>query len=374
MNQVIIEKQKLQHNIDIVKDRINKYEYPNGKKPIIIAVLKGNGYGMGIELLANQLIDKNINFFAVSEVEEAKSLRMSGFTNKILVLNSTGIDSEIEEIIKLDLIATIGSKTVAIKLNDIAKKNEKIVQAHIKIDTGFGRFGFVYNSKLADELIDLFSDLSSIKITGIYSHFSRSFEHSKKATEKQFIKFNSVISALKDKKFDTGIVHICNSPAFLRYPQMHLDAVRIGSVFTGRVQTEGSFGLQKVGYLESTISDIKTLPKNYRIGYGNTCKLNKETKVAIVEAGYAEGIGIRGSRDTYRLIDRIRFLKDDMLKLFSKQRLYIEVSGKKCPVLGRIAMKNIVIDISGVDADIDSKVKININMLFVDSSIKRLEL
>jgi alanine racemase len=125
MNQVVIETSKLQHNINIIKELIQKNKYVDGKKPIIIGILKGNGYGMGMILLANKLLDNNIDFFAVSEIEEAKKLRQNGFNNKILVLNSTGVESEIEDVIKFDLIATIGSKEVAIKLNEVAKSMRK---------------------------------------------------------------------------------------------------------------------------------------------------------------------------------------------------------------------------------------------------------
>jgi alanine racemase len=250
----------------------------------------------------------------------------------------------------------------------------KIVQAHIKIDTGFGRYGFVYSSELANEIVSLFANLNSIKVSGMYSHFSQSFEKSENATKKQFEKFMKLTNELKNKHFDTGLLHICNSPAFLKYKQMHLDAVRIGSAFTGRVQTQGIFGLQKVGYLESAISDIKILPKGHRVGYANTCKLTRETKVAIVEAGYAEGIGVRGSKDTYRFIDRLRIVKDDIFKIFNRQRIIVNINCKDCRVVGRVAMKNIIVDITDIDAKIGDKVKINVNLFFVDSSINRQEL
>ena len=143
MSQIIIEEEKLQHNIERIKERIQNRTDDQGNPVKIIAVLKGNAYGMGATLLAQKLNDCGIDMFAVTEVAEAIELRKEGFQNEILILNGTSIPEEIEKIVDYNLTATIGSAESARRLNQVAKQKHKMVKCHLKIDTGFGRFGFL---------------------------------------------------------------------------------------------------------------------------------------------------------------------------------------------------------------------------------------
>lgn len=373
MNRVIIEKDKLQHNIEIIKNKVKDIRDDNGNSVKIIAVIKGNAYGMGMLLVAKKLIDNNIDFFAVSSIEEAKILRENGYNNKILLLKSTCLEHEVIDIVKYDLIATIGSKESCDVLNEIALRQNKHINVNIKIDTGFGRYGFIYKTA-TKEIIDAFKDKKNISVTGIYAHFSSSYNKEAKYTKEQFDRFLNVILELKKERFEVGILHICNSPAFLKFPEMYLNAVRIGSAFTGMSLYKEITGLQKVGYLESEVCEIKYLPKGYKIGYSETCKLKKDTKVALINAGYAEGIGVKGPIDSVRSIDKLRKLKTDILGFFNNEKMKVEINGRMYTILGRISMKSIVVDISGSDINIGDKVKININIKYVDSSIDRIEI
>ena len=390
MSQIIIEKAKLQHNIDIIKEKTKNIIDDKGNPLRVIAVLKGNAYGMGVEIVAKKLLDNNINFFAVTEVEEALELRNKGFTNEILVLNSTCIKEEVEKIVDNNLIATAGSIEVIQILDEIAKQKSKIANCHLKIDTGFCRFGFN-----ADELINANKEIQSvdtnnsqtnllcklkqelenrknIKIVGTYSHFQESYSNDDKITRKQLNKFLDVIAKLKESKIETGILHICNSSAFFKYREMYLNAVRIGSAFSGRLQISNTTGLQKVGFLESRICEIKELKKGDKVGYSGTCKLNKDSKIAIVEAGYSDGVGVTGPKDSVRLIDKLRALKKDLIALTKDGTRYVEIKEKKYPILGRIGMKNFMIDISNSDIQIGEKVKIDISLVLANQKVERV--
>ena len=369
MNKIIIEKDKLEHNIKIIKDKIKDLEH----KPTIIAVLKGNAYGLDSVLIAKKLIDYSIDFFAVSEISEARKLRENGFDNNILLLESTCIEREAEEIVSLNLIATIGSLEALKVLNKKAKEINKTVYAHLKVDTGFGRFGFIINEEIAKQIAEVLIECDNVKITGTYSHFSESYSNKSESTERQFAIFNNAVKLLNDNNIDTGMLHICNSSAFFKYQNMYLDAVRLGSAFTGRIQINEPTGLQRVGHLESEICEIRNLSKGSKIGYSGTYTLKRDSRIAIVEVGYEAGIGVTGPKDAVRFIDKMRALKLSLSKFFSNERIYVEVNGQKCPILGRIGMKNTIIDITDIEAKAGDIVKFQIGIIFANSNIKRQE-
>ncbi|MBO5142493.1 MAG: alanine racemase [Clostridia bacterium] len=390
MNLIVIEEEKIQHNINIIKEKVKNITDDNGVSPKIIAVLKGNAYGMGIINVAKKLLDNNIDFFAVTEIAEAIELRNSGFNNEILVLNSTCIKEEVEQIVDKNLIATVGSIEALNMLNEVAKNKQKVINYHLKIDTGFCRFGFdankIVNSKVMNErlveececennllekLTNSIKSSNNIKLTGTYSHFQESYANDDKMTRKQFNIFLDVISKLKSANINPGMLHICNSSAFFKYKEMYMNAVRIGSALTGRLQISNTTGLQRVGYLESEICDIKYVKKGQKIGYSGTYEIKKDTKTAVVEAGYFDGVGVTGPKDSVRLIDKIRAIKRDLIALSKDGTRYVEINEKRYPILGRIGMKNFMIDISNENVQIGEKIKIDINLVLANQNIKR---
>ena len=138
MNKVIIDKQDLVHNIKKIKEH-SKINSPddNGNPVKIIVVIKANAYGLDLKQYTQFMIDQGFDFFAVSTVEEALEFRNLGFKQKLLMLSSTAIKEEIEELVQNDIIITIGSRESANIVNEIAKEQNKKIKAHIKIDTGF---------------------------------------------------------------------------------------------------------------------------------------------------------------------------------------------------------------------------------------------
>lgn len=377
MSQIVIEEANLQHNIEVIKEKIKNKADDKGTPVKIIAVLKGNAYGMGTEIVAKKLLDNNIDFFAVTEVQEAVELRNQGFQNDILILNSTCIKEEVETIVEQNLIATIGSLEAIQILNKVATEKQKTINCHLKIDTGFCRFGFsaseiIKNNEFLETLKHTIEAATNLKITGTYSHFQESYANDEKTTREQFNKFLDAIAKLKSQKIETGMLHICNSSAFFKYSDMYLNAVRIGSAFSGRLQISNPTGLKRVGYLESKVCEIKELKKGDKIGYSGTCMLKKDTKIAIVEAGYAEGIGVSGPKDSVRLIDKLRAIKRELLTLFKDGTRYVTINEKKYPILGRVGLKNFMIDITKSDVQIGDAVRIEINIMLTNQKVKRI--
>ena len=233
MNKLVIEKEALRHNIEQIKKFASKSGQDDNGNPLkIIAVVKANGYGLGIVEYTKFLIDNGIDFFAVSTLEEAMLLRENGIKEKILMLSSTAIKEEIEKLVENNIIITIGSQNDVKIAEEVANEKNIKIKAHLKIDTGFGRYGFVYSNR--EELIQTLKQLKNIEIEGTFSHFSISF-FDDKYTKLQFERFLKVIEVLKMNDIQTGMLHICNSSAFVKFPIMHLNAVRIRFCFYRKI-------------------------------------------------------------------------------------------------------------------------------------------
>lgn len=375
MKSLVINKEDLKHNIRIIKNIVKETGRQDNHKPIkLIAVVKGNGYGLGLIQYSKFLIDNGVDFLAVATVEEAIALREAKLQARILLLSSTAIKKEVELLIDNDIILTLGSKEAVEMAKSVAKSKQKKVQAHIKIDTGFGRYGFCYNEK--EQILEALKDLENIQIEGTFSHFSLAFYEKNEYTEEQFKRFIDVVEYLKQNKIETGILHICNSSAFLKFKHMRLNAVRIGSAFLGRISIPNIYGLKKIAYLKSNVSEIKELQKGYNIGYSNAFTTKNKTKVAIIPCGYADGFNVKEQRDMFRKRDKLRYIVRDIKDSFKDKSLYVEIKTNskeytKCKVLGRVGMYHITVDITGKDVKIGDEVKLNVSPIFIQNTIRR---
>ena len=158
LKKVIIERKKLEENIQ----KIKKMSEMKDEKVKIIAVVKCNGYGLGAIEYTKVLIENGIEIFAVSNVEEAIQLREAGIENDIIMLSGIAIKEEIEKLIDNDIILTIGSKEDIEIIEEIAEEKDIEIKAHLKIDTGMGRYGFIYNQP--EILIENLQKINRIKI------------------------------------------------------------------------------------------------------------------------------------------------------------------------------------------------------------------
>lgn len=367
-----INKEDLKHNINIIKSIVKRSAVDDkGKSPKIIGVVKGNGYGLGLIEFSKFLLNNGVYVLAVSSVEEALELKKAKLDSDIMLLSGTSIKSDLQKLVNKEVIISLTSFEDVEVLNKILMKKDKIQKVQIKIDTGFNRYGFKYED--LDKLIEILklNESKKLKIVGTFSHFSYSYSENKEFTQKQFDLFIKAVEKLKKNGIDTGILHICNSSAFLKYPEMRLNAVRIGSAFLGRLQIENKYNLRKIGKLYANICEIKSVKKGDTIGYSCSDKIRKDGKIAIAQIGYIDGVNSGKYNDTFKLVDKIRICKNSFFDIFKDKHIYYKINDSKCRLLGKIGMNHIVLDIKGKDVKINDEIEIDISPLNVNTNIRR---
>ena len=331
---------------------------------------------MGAVEVARILHDHGINRIAVAEISEALELRKSGVESEIMVLNAVSDDEGAETIAENGFTATAGSVNALYMLEKAAVKCGKTVKCHLKIDTGFGRFGFRHEDILSGDgfvkqIKRTVDELEHVEITGTYSHFRESYAKDESFTREQFSRFMLCAEKMKGSGIPVGILHICNSSAFFRFKEMHLDAVRLGSALVGRLPIKGVAELEPVGYLESSVCQVKRVRQGERIGYSGEYRLKKDTDIAVVGAGYRHGVGVTRYDGRYSLMDKLRAIKNSFVCLFRDDERFAEINGEKCRIIGRIGMSNFMVDVTGCMVREGDKVKINIDLVHADSGIER---
>lgn len=320
-----IDTKALEHNFEIIKSK------SNGAK--IMAVVKANAYGHDYKIVAPVLDKCGADSFAVSNIEEAIELRNIGIKKEILILGYTPVHlaSKLKE---YDITQAVFSKDYALSLSQELKKLNTKIKIHIKLDTGMGRIGFDCRT---DELSGIDDAIYCAKfegfiLDGIFTHFAvadrNEFEEDG-FTDEQYSRFVNAIKKMKISGLKTDNCHCCNSAALCIDGEKHLDMCRAGIILYG-LSPSPSLNLREdfipVMTFKSVISMIKTVKPNQTINYGRTYKTESERKIATVSVGYADGYN--------RLLSN---------------RGYVYVKGKKAPIVGRICMDQMSIDITDID-------------------------
>ena len=188
---------------------------------VLWAVLKGDGYGLGLLPMAAICREAGVTHFAVTEVSEVSRLRAGGFADaSILMLRPTSEQDELRQLLQLGAILTVSSQNDAAVLNGVAQELGVQAEVHVKIDTGMGRYGFLPDE--LDQLLPIFRYMPGLHVTGIYTHLHSAF-CSQKATIAQAEAFQRVLDQLHASGCETGMAHMLNSAGLPKYPQYAMD-------------------------------------------------------------------------------------------------------------------------------------------------------
>lgn len=363
MNTYVIEVNDILHNIQVLKEKAGQAE--------IIGVVKGNGYGFGLEYMASLLKSEGVRIFAVTELTDAVLLRKNALPeDDILLLRSTCLPEEAEEIVRLNLIATVGSAESAQVLNKAAKKADKKIRAHIKIDTGMRRYGF--SAEEAEEAITACKACDFIEFTGIYTHFSSAFTN-KKLTAEQLNAFKTAVLNIESAGINATCIHCANTPALFNVKGVTdgMSAVRIGSGFTGRVITQKPSALKRVGFLKSQVLEIKPVAKGAKIGYNGTYTAKRDMKLAILPVGHFDGFGVEKAQDVNTIWAMIHSILSAGKRFVTREKLSVKINGKRCPVVGAIGLSHTAVDITGLEVRTGDDAFFDFSPLFVNPLLKR---
>ena len=314
----------------------------------IIAVVKGGGYGLGLAPYAQWLTAQGVDMLAVSSAAEAAALRDAGITADVLMLSSTALPEEVSALLARNVILTVGSFDAAHTVSAVAAQQGVTARVHIKLDTGMGRCGFLPGD--VREAAALLRFLPALRVEGVFTHFADAAN--RRRTARQYRRFTAGVRILRTAGIDPGLRHVCASTAFLRYPEMHLDAVRLGSALLGRLSVPDTLGLEKVGWLETRVAELKTLPAGWPVGY-------------------TSGIGVTEEPNALRLRDRLRRVLHAGRRLLHTDGLTVQINGRSCPVRGVVAAAQLEADVTELPCAVGDTVRVEVRPKFVDSGILR---
>ncbi len=263
-------------------------EKSGGKIPMCI--VKADAYGHGAPMCVKALEENGAKHFAVASIDEAEILRQNGVKNDILILGY--IPSErIDEVCQYNLTVALYSLKFARMLSDYALKSSKIVDVHIKLNTGMNRLGFPVDDNCI-KIIKQISQMEGLCIKGVFSHYSCADEADKSFSILQRDRFVKVVTQMKQAGIDTGIVHISNSAATLSFECKEANAFRPGIALYG-VSPFPDYAfkdeLKPVMTFLTSVANTYKLKKGDSVGYSRNYEADSDRKMAILCAGYADG-------------------------------------------------------------------------------------
>ncbi len=291
----------------------------------VMPILKANAYGLGVRPIAEALKRSGAKRLAVAEPFEALELRDLGLPVQIL---SGILPEEITPMVEADVILPLVDEAVARLISAEAVKQGKVAKVHVKLDTGMGRAGILWHE--AAEVLRRVKDLPHLEIEGIFTHFPLAYEERSDFTDVQLQRFMDVLTAAQAMGLRFTYIHAANSDAINNAPracQFPFNLVRTGINLHGAFDAAGSLRvpLTPVLTLQTRLTQIRTLPAQTPIGYGHTFTTQRPQHVGTVCAGYADGLPLALSNCGEVLL-----------------------RGKRIPILGRISMDYLTVDLDAV--------------------------
>lgn len=315
-------------SLDAIAHNFSEMHKNIQKDTKIIAVLKADGYGHGASVIAHLIEDYDYIWgFAAATAQEALSLVSDGVTKPVLILGHV-FEEDYEELAAADVRIAVSEAASAKSYAAAGKSLGKTVHIHLALDTGMSRIGFADSQESLEEISAL-EKIPNLKIEGIFTHFARADEEDITPAVEQFEKFMNFKEHLKKMGVHIPMWHCSNSAGIIRLPQANLNAVRAGitiyGIYPSKEVERDVIRLLPAMELKSHVSFVKTLPQGRAISYGGTFVTEKDTVVATIPVGYADGYPRSLSNKGWVLIH-----------------------GKKAPILGRVCMDQFMVDVTGI--------------------------
>lgn len=312
-------------NLDALAGNLNYYRSFMKPETKMVCMVKASAYGAGSVEVAKTLQDRGVNYLAVAVADEGAELRRAGITAGIIVMNpemtafKTLFDYELEpEVYNFKLLDAL--------IKAAEKEGIQGFPVHIKLDTGMHRLGFDPRLDLP-ALIDRLHHQTSVIPRSVFSHFvgsdSPDFDD---FSARQFALFDEASKTLQAAFPHKILRHICNSAGIERFPERHLDMVRLGLGLYG-IDPIDNRSLQNVTTLRTTILQIRECPKGDSVGYSRRTVLERDSRIAAIPIGYADGLN----------------------RHLGNRRGYCLVNGQRADYVGNICMDVCMIDVTDTD-------------------------
>jgi len=323
--QLLVHDTVLETNFDALFHNIDYYRSKLRKTTKLMCMLKASAYGSGSVEVSRALQYHKCDYLAVAYVNEGVELRQAGIVMPIMVLNPT--PTVLHQMFSYNLEPEVCSFRMLKKiLEEANQKNLKDYPIHIKIDSGMHRAGFEYDD--LDKLIDLLKSQSQLKVVSIFSHLAASEDPDMDDfTIEQIEKFNRCAEKIKQSLGYSVMKHILNSSGIERFPDYQFDMVRLGIGLWG-INCQNEHLLRNVCTLKTKIIQIKKVKAGETVGYNRKGKITKDSLIALLPIGYADGINRRLGNGVGNVLYK----------------------GQKLPIVGNICMDLMMVNITGTDA------------------------
>jgi alanine racemase len=318
-----IDLQAFRHNFQNLRNHISP-------QALIMAVVKADAYGHGALRCARVAVECGADYLGAGVIEEGIEFRKSGVDAPILILGSIFPD-EAEDLVRHNLATIVCTLPLAQVLAKEAGKQNKTASLHIKVDTGMNRLGVL--PKNLPELLNQIRNLPNLKIEGVSTHFASADDEALSMTQAQLKKFKASLACLK--KDDRLLIHCSNTSALFKFPESHFDMVRPGLILYGALpspslqavlsEKENLSPFQPVMQWKSKIILVKSITKGQPVSYSGSFTTQRDSLIATVPIGYADGL--------HRSLSN----KMDVL-----------IRGKRAPQVGSICMDMTLIDVTEI--------------------------
>ena len=279
----------LAHNYELIRRHV-------GGNTKLLGIIKADAYGHGAVPVAKELEALGASYLAVSNIDECEEVRLAGVTLPVLMLGYTPAD-QAERILELDMTQAVQSLSIARAFSDAAVRLGKKMKVHVKLDTGMGRLGFScdethFDASLRDilELVHL----PGLDAEGIFTHFcvaDEDGEENVEFTREQHALFARMIDEVEKRSgFRFRLRHCCNAGGIVRYPEWAGDMVRCGILLYGSGELAEEMGMEPVMALKSRVATVREFAPGTSVSYGRTYVTARESRIAVLPIGYADGL------------------------------------------------------------------------------------
>ena len=313
-------------NLSAITHNLNQLKSCISEGVMTMAVVKADAYGHG-SVTVSKHIENDVDYLAVASLDEGIVLRKSGICKPILILSYTS-PTLFDVMIDNDMTATIYNLDEARLLSNAAANRGKKAKVHVAIDTGMGRIGFTPDATSADCVKEI-SQLAGITLEGLFSHYACADCFDKADALQQTELFDCFIERLEKRGVNIPIKHICNSAGTMDFAKQY-DMCRLGIALYGLAPSD-EMDMSKIDLIPameviSHVVHIKEVPKGFKIGYGHIYEAPSPRKIATVSIGYADGFN--------RSLTGVG---------------YVLINGKKAPIVGKVCMDQIMVDVTDID-------------------------